>query len=262
MTPGCPDDPEFRAALMGYAEWGTRLAVQNSQPGAEVVEHAPVPRWGWGVAPAVHPLVASKGRMRPSLLAAVACLLLPFVVIAVALAARRARGGAAAGPAPTPTATPTAAPSATPVPDLPIAGPGLAVGVTEFNPTSSPAPPRASCRRRGPACATRWARSGPAYFRLVIDWSAIQPSADEPADLEVAPDRLQPGREAVPGVVRRARPAAGARLAPARGRLAGARRDHVDAGVGGGAAPAAASGRARRRAPGRRASMRCPPTAS
>jgi hemoglobin len=46
-----PDDPEFRAALMGYAEWGTRLAVQNSQPGAEVVEHAPVPRWGWGVAP-------------------------------------------------------------------------------------------------------------------------------------------------------------------------------------------------------------------
>ena len=48
---GLPDDPEFRAALMGYAEWGTRLAVQNSQPGAEVAEHAPVPRWGWGVAP-------------------------------------------------------------------------------------------------------------------------------------------------------------------------------------------------------------------
>jgi hemoglobin len=46
-----PDDPEFRAALMGYAEWGTRLAVQNSQGDAEVVEHAPVPRWGWGVAP-------------------------------------------------------------------------------------------------------------------------------------------------------------------------------------------------------------------
>jgi len=46
-----PDDPEFRAALMGYAEWGTRLAVHNSQPGAEVAEHAPVPRWGWGVAP-------------------------------------------------------------------------------------------------------------------------------------------------------------------------------------------------------------------
>jgi hemoglobin len=46
-----PADPEFRAALMGYAEWGTRLALHNAQPGAEVVEHAPVPRWGWGVAP-------------------------------------------------------------------------------------------------------------------------------------------------------------------------------------------------------------------
>jgi hemoglobin len=48
---GLPSDPEFRAAIMGYAEWGTRLAVHNSQPGAETVAHAPVPRWGWGVAP-------------------------------------------------------------------------------------------------------------------------------------------------------------------------------------------------------------------
>ena len=46
-----PADPEFRAALMGYAEWGTRLAVHNSAPGASVAAHAPVPRWGWGVAP-------------------------------------------------------------------------------------------------------------------------------------------------------------------------------------------------------------------
>jgi hemoglobin len=46
-----PADPEFRAALMGYAEWGTRLALENSQPGAKPAEHAPVPRWGWGVAP-------------------------------------------------------------------------------------------------------------------------------------------------------------------------------------------------------------------
>jgi hemoglobin len=46
-----PADPEFRAALMGYAEWGTRLAMANSAPDADVVAHAPVPRWGWGVAP-------------------------------------------------------------------------------------------------------------------------------------------------------------------------------------------------------------------
>jgi len=48
---GLPDDPEFRAAVMGYVEWGTRLAMHNSQTGAEVAEQAPVPRWGWGVAP-------------------------------------------------------------------------------------------------------------------------------------------------------------------------------------------------------------------
>jgi hemoglobin len=48
---GLPADPEFRAAIMGYAEWGTRLALNNSQPGAETAAHAPVPRWGWGVAP-------------------------------------------------------------------------------------------------------------------------------------------------------------------------------------------------------------------
>jgi hemoglobin len=48
---GLPADPELRAALIGYAEWGTRIAMHNVQPGADVPEHAPVPRWGWGVAP-------------------------------------------------------------------------------------------------------------------------------------------------------------------------------------------------------------------
>ena len=32
---GLPDDAEFRAAIIGYLEWGTRLAMHNSQPGAE-----------------------------------------------------------------------------------------------------------------------------------------------------------------------------------------------------------------------------------
>ncbi|WP_250008003.1 group II truncated hemoglobin [Actinoplanes sp. M2I2] len=48
---GLPADPEFRAAFVGYLEWGTRLARENSQPGADPVRRAPVPRWGWGVAP-------------------------------------------------------------------------------------------------------------------------------------------------------------------------------------------------------------------
>jgi hypothetical protein len=50
-----PADPEFRAAIMGYADWGTRLAVHNSQPRAQTIAHAPVPRWGWGMAPPYQP---------------------------------------------------------------------------------------------------------------------------------------------------------------------------------------------------------------
>lgn len=45
---GLPQDPEFRSALLAYLEWGTRLAVINSQPGAEVTLDQPMPRWGWG----------------------------------------------------------------------------------------------------------------------------------------------------------------------------------------------------------------------
>lgn len=46
-----PDDAEFRSALLAYAEWGTRLAMNNSQPDAEPPPRAPVPRWSWGEAP-------------------------------------------------------------------------------------------------------------------------------------------------------------------------------------------------------------------
>jgi hemoglobin len=52
---GLPEDPEFRSAFVAYAEWGTRLALANSQPGADVAAHAPVPRWGWGEAPPYQP---------------------------------------------------------------------------------------------------------------------------------------------------------------------------------------------------------------
>ena len=45
---GVPTDPEFRSALVAYLEWGTRLAVMNSQPGADVSGEAPMPKWGWG----------------------------------------------------------------------------------------------------------------------------------------------------------------------------------------------------------------------
>lgn len=47
---GLPSDPEFRSAMVGYLEWGSRLAVINSQPGATAYPAAPMPRWGCGEA--------------------------------------------------------------------------------------------------------------------------------------------------------------------------------------------------------------------
>jgi hypothetical protein len=44
---GWPADPEFRAAFVAYLEWGSRLAAENSQPGAEPPPHTPLPRWWW-----------------------------------------------------------------------------------------------------------------------------------------------------------------------------------------------------------------------
>jgi hemoglobin len=46
---GLPDDPEFRSAFVAYLEWGSRLAVLNSQPGVKADPIAPMPKWGWGV---------------------------------------------------------------------------------------------------------------------------------------------------------------------------------------------------------------------
>jgi truncated hemoglobin YjbI len=44
---GLPTDPEWRAAFVSYLEWGSRIAVENSQPGAHPPPHMPVPRWWW-----------------------------------------------------------------------------------------------------------------------------------------------------------------------------------------------------------------------
>lgn len=44
-----PADPEFASALVAYFEWGSRLAVLNSQPGVQVEKSATMPKWGWGV---------------------------------------------------------------------------------------------------------------------------------------------------------------------------------------------------------------------
>ena len=46
---GIPADPEFRSALVGYLEWGSRIAVINSKLDTNPVESSePMPKWGWG----------------------------------------------------------------------------------------------------------------------------------------------------------------------------------------------------------------------
>jgi len=46
---GLKSDPEFRSAFVGYIEWGTRLAVINSQLAENpMTDNEPMPKWGWG----------------------------------------------------------------------------------------------------------------------------------------------------------------------------------------------------------------------
>src|SRR5262249_52489757 len=42
-----PTDPEWRAAFVSYLEWGSRIALENSQPGAHPPPEMPMPRWWW-----------------------------------------------------------------------------------------------------------------------------------------------------------------------------------------------------------------------
>jgi CDGSH-type Zn-finger protein/truncated hemoglobin YjbI len=44
---GLPADAEFQAAFKSYLEWGSRIALENSQPGANPPPQMPMPRWWW-----------------------------------------------------------------------------------------------------------------------------------------------------------------------------------------------------------------------
>jgi CDGSH-type Zn-finger protein len=50
MEAGLPNDAEFRSAFGAYIEWGSRLAVENSQAGSRPPQHMPMPRWDWNTA--------------------------------------------------------------------------------------------------------------------------------------------------------------------------------------------------------------------
>jgi hemoglobin len=44
-----PDDPEFRSSLVGYLEWGSRVATINSATTENPIDtKTPMPQWGWG----------------------------------------------------------------------------------------------------------------------------------------------------------------------------------------------------------------------
>lgn len=63
---GLPSDPEFRAALIGYIEWGSRIAVVTSQQDLRGPGDAPMPSWDWG--PPGGPTAASpRSDSRPTL---------------------------------------------------------------------------------------------------------------------------------------------------------------------------------------------------
>ncbi|HMC86179.1 MAG TPA: group II truncated hemoglobin [Chitinophagaceae bacterium] len=46
---GLKSDPEFRSAFVGYIEWGSRIAIINSQLTNNPMNYnEPMPKWGWG----------------------------------------------------------------------------------------------------------------------------------------------------------------------------------------------------------------------
>jgi CDGSH-type Zn-finger protein len=47
---GLPADPEFRSVFSAYIDWGSRLALENSQPGAQPPQDMPMPHWDWNTA--------------------------------------------------------------------------------------------------------------------------------------------------------------------------------------------------------------------
>jgi hypothetical protein len=44
---GLPNDAEFRSAFQSYIEWGSRLAVENSQEQSQPPPNMPMPHWDW-----------------------------------------------------------------------------------------------------------------------------------------------------------------------------------------------------------------------
>jgi CDGSH-type Zn-finger protein/truncated hemoglobin YjbI len=67
---GLPADAEFQAAFRAYLEWGSRIALENSQPGAKPPPNMPMPRWWWACdatpGSRVSALAADEGAAAPA----------------------------------------------------------------------------------------------------------------------------------------------------------------------------------------------------
>jgi truncated hemoglobin YjbI len=50
LEAGLPNDPEFQSLFHAYIEWGSRLAVENSQTDARPPASLPMPYWDWNTA--------------------------------------------------------------------------------------------------------------------------------------------------------------------------------------------------------------------
>jgi hypothetical protein len=111
---------------------------------------------------------------------AVACYLVAACVLMAAVVIELRRDDVEIPAAPrAPAARATPAPSPTPPPD----GKGLAVGVTEFNPNLVASPEDRALPDPWSGVRDKLGAIKPAFFRLVLDWASIQPSAEAPADL-------------------------------------------------------------------------------
>src|SRR5690349_3254010 len=115
-------------------------------------------------------------RRRFAAIGAGAAVLVAVVVVVVT----ESGGGPAHKPTPTPRPSPTATP---PPPPLPAAGKGLAVGLTEANPNLIASPANRALQPPWSRWRSAVGAIRPAFYRLLVDWAAIQPSAGIPADL-------------------------------------------------------------------------------
>jgi hemoglobin len=55
-----PDDPEFRSTFVGHVEWGSRVALINSQLDENpTTDDEQIPKWGWGEVKGPYAIVGS-----------------------------------------------------------------------------------------------------------------------------------------------------------------------------------------------------------